>query len=60
MKNIEKINRRNMMIKNLIGFAIDMKDLVKRNPKSRIITVAEIEELFNKWDINKRELEKLR
>jgi len=60
MKNIEKINRRNMMMRNLVGFAIELKNLVRNSGRTNIITINKMEELFNKYEINLRELEEMR
>lgn len=59
MKYIEKINARNLKMNNLVNFIIELKKLVRESGKS-FIPVSKIDELLVRFNINLKEVEKLR
>lgn len=59
MKYIERLNARNLKMNNLVNFVIELKKLVRESGRS-FIPISKIDGLFVKFNINLKEMEKLK
>lgn len=50
----------NNKITNLINFVIDLKKEIRNSGRTNALPIRIIEELFNKYKINRKELEKMK